>query len=149
MAERPIVLPPNAAMGRHIVKHFIILFLVIVCGGATFVSFSAAAHAAVGANWANQLCGAASPLCNSPLTLGLATGTAAVGTALGAVARVLSTTTLRRGFPLRLGRHPASRIVLTVTSGIGGGAYCAFIRPALAGIPIPPTPRSAGPEALG
>jgi hypothetical protein len=73
-------------MGRHIVKHFIILFLVIVCGGATFVSFSAAAHAAVGANWANQLCGAASPLCNSPLTLGLATGTAAVGTALGAVA---------------------------------------------------------------
>ena len=62
---------------------------------------------------------------------------------------VLSTTTLRRGFPLRLGRHPASRIVLTVTSGIGRGAYCAFIRPALAGIPIPPTPRSPGPEALG
>jgi hypothetical protein len=54
------------------VKH-IILFLVIVCGGATFVSFSAATHAAVGANWANQLCGAASPLCNSPLTLGLTT----------------------------------------------------------------------------
>jgi len=33
-------------------------------------------------------------------------------------ARVLSTTTLRRGFPRRLGRHPTSLIVLTVTSGI-------------------------------
>jgi hypothetical protein len=51
-------------------KHFIILFLVVVCGSVTFVSFSAM-HA--GTNWANQLCGAASPLCNSPATMCLAT----------------------------------------------------------------------------
>ena len=49
-----------------------ILFLAIVSGGATYVSFSAATHAAVG-NWASQLCTAASPLCHSPVTLALAT----------------------------------------------------------------------------
>jgi hypothetical protein len=52
--------------------HFI-LFLAIACGGATFVSFSAATHAAVGTNWASQLCTTVSPLCHSPLTLALAT----------------------------------------------------------------------------
>ena len=36
-------------------------------------------------------------------------------------APVLSTTTLRRGFPRRLGRYPTSLIVLTVTSGIDRG----------------------------
>jgi hypothetical protein len=57
---------------EHIVKN-VILFLVIVCGGATFVSLTAATDAAVGVNWASQLCLAASPLCHSPVTLGLAT----------------------------------------------------------------------------
>jgi hypothetical protein len=46
------------------------LFLAIVCGVATFASFSAATH---GTNWASQLCTAVSPLCHSPLTLALAT----------------------------------------------------------------------------
>jgi hypothetical protein len=71
MAERQVVLPP-AWQWEHIVKN-LILFLAIVCGGATFVSFSAATHAAAGTNWAIQLCGAASPLCHSPLILALAT----------------------------------------------------------------------------
>jgi hypothetical protein len=52
-------------------KYFV-LFLAIVSGGATFVSFSTATHGAVG-NWASQLCTAASPLCHSPLTLAVAT----------------------------------------------------------------------------
>jgi hypothetical protein len=51
---------------------YYVLLLAIVSGGATFVSFSPATHAAVG-NWASQLCTAASPLCHSPLTLALAT----------------------------------------------------------------------------
>jgi hypothetical protein len=51
----------------------LILFLAIVCGGATFVSFTAATHAAVDANWASQLCRAVFPVCHSPVTLALAT----------------------------------------------------------------------------
>ena len=57
---------------EHIVKN-LILFLAIVCGGATVVSFMAATHAVVAASWTSQLCTAASPLCNNPVTLGLAT----------------------------------------------------------------------------
>jgi hypothetical protein len=49
-------------------KNFI-LFLATVSGAATFLSFAAA----VGANWASQICTAASPLCHSPLTLVFAT----------------------------------------------------------------------------
>jgi predicted lysophospholipase L1 biosynthesis ABC-type transport system permease subunit len=62
------VLPP-AWQWEHVLKHLIILLLAIACGGVTFVSFSAATHA----NWASQLCAAANPLCQSPLTLALAT----------------------------------------------------------------------------
>ena len=51
----------------------LILFFAIVCGAATVASFMAAMHAAMAASWTSQLCWAASPLCNSPVTLGLAT----------------------------------------------------------------------------
>jgi hypothetical protein len=54
------------------VKH-LILFLAVVCGGATVVSFMTATHAAVAASWTKQLCGNAESLCNSPVTFGLAT----------------------------------------------------------------------------
>jgi hypothetical protein len=51
----------------------LILFLAIVCGGATVVSFTAETHASLDANWASQLCRAAIPVCQSPVTLALAT----------------------------------------------------------------------------
>jgi hypothetical protein len=70
VAERPVVLPP-AWQWEHIVKN-LTLFLAIVCGGATVVSIMAETHAAVAASWTSQLCRAASPLCDSPVTLGLA-----------------------------------------------------------------------------
>jgi hypothetical protein len=71
VAERPIVLPP-AWQWEHVVKN-LILFLAIVCGGATVVSFMATTHASITTSWASQLCEAASPLCHSPVALGLTT----------------------------------------------------------------------------
>jgi hypothetical protein len=49
-------------------KNFI-LFLAIVCGGASFLFFTAAKQAADGPNWASQMCKAASSLCHSPQLL--------------------------------------------------------------------------------
>ena len=71
VAERPVVLPP-AWQWEHVVKN-LILFLAVLCGGATVVAFMASTHAAVAASWTSQLCRATSPLCHSPVTLGLAT----------------------------------------------------------------------------
>jgi hypothetical protein len=69
VAEFFVALPCEIAGRQDKQMKNVILFLAIVCGGATFVSFSAATH---GTNWAGQLCTAASPLCHSPLTLALA-----------------------------------------------------------------------------
>jgi hypothetical protein len=71
VAERPVALPP-AWQWERILKN-LILFLAIVCGGATVLSFMEATHAAVAASWTSQVCKAASPLCDSPVILGLAT----------------------------------------------------------------------------
>jgi hypothetical protein len=54
---------------EDIVKN-LILFLAIVCGAATIVSFMAATHAAVAASW---VCTVAGALCHRPVMLGLAT----------------------------------------------------------------------------
>jgi hypothetical protein len=51
------------------VKH-IILFLAVVCAGASFVFFAAAA--ASGANWTTQICVAAGGLCQRPLSFAVA-----------------------------------------------------------------------------
>jgi hypothetical protein len=49
-----------------------ILFVAIVCGGASFLFFTAAKEAADGPNWASQTCKAASSLCHSPQLLAFA-----------------------------------------------------------------------------
>ena len=45
-------------------KNFV-LFVAIVCGGASFVFYTAAREAPDGSNWASQVCKAASSLCHS------------------------------------------------------------------------------------
>ena len=64
--------PACMAVGARREKK-LILFLAVLCGGATVVAFMASTHAAVAASWTSQLCRATSPLCHSPVTLGLAT----------------------------------------------------------------------------
>ena len=49
-------------------KNFI-LFVAIVCGGASFLFFTAAKEASDGPNWASQVCKAANSLCHSPQLL--------------------------------------------------------------------------------
>jgi hypothetical protein len=49
-------------------KNFI-LFLAIVCGGASYLFFLAAKEASDGPNWASRMCKAASSLCHSPQLL--------------------------------------------------------------------------------
>jgi hypothetical protein len=51
----------------------LILFLAILCGGATVLSFMASMHAAVAGSLTSQMCWVISPLCQSPVALGLAT----------------------------------------------------------------------------
>jgi hypothetical protein len=49
-----------------------ILFVAIVCGGASFLFFTAAKEASGGPDWASQVCKAASSLCHSPQLLAFA-----------------------------------------------------------------------------
>jgi hypothetical protein len=49
-----------------------ILFVAIVCGGASFLFFTAAKEVSDGPNWASQVCTAASALCHSPQLLAFA-----------------------------------------------------------------------------
>jgi hypothetical protein len=49
-------------------KNFV-LFVAIVCGGASFLFYTAAREAPDGSNWAGQVCKAASSLCHSPQLL--------------------------------------------------------------------------------
>jgi hypothetical protein len=49
-------------------KNFV-LFVAIVCGGASFLFFTAAKEASDGPNWASQVCKAANSLCHSPQLL--------------------------------------------------------------------------------
>jgi hypothetical protein len=53
------------------IKNFI-LFLAIVCGGVSFLFFTAAKEAADGPNWASQVCKVAVTLCYNPRQLALA-----------------------------------------------------------------------------
>jgi hypothetical protein len=50
------------------VKH-IVLFLAVVCAGASVVFLAAAKKAASEAYWATQICTAAGELCHRPLSL--------------------------------------------------------------------------------
>jgi hypothetical protein len=51
----------------------LILLLAILSGGATVLSFMTSMHAIAAASWTGQFCGAVSPLCQSPVALGLGT----------------------------------------------------------------------------
>ena len=52
-------------------KNFI-LFVAIVCGGASFLFYTAAREAPDGSDWAIQVCRAANSLCHSPQLLAFA-----------------------------------------------------------------------------
>jgi hypothetical protein len=55
----------------------LILFLAILCGGVTVMSFMTSMHAATAGSFTGQFCGTVSPLCQSPVALGLATASLA------------------------------------------------------------------------
>jgi hypothetical protein len=67
-------------------KNFI-LFVAIVCGGASFLFYTAAKQAPDGSDWAIQVCKAANSLCHSPQLLAF---TAAALVALWVVAMFVS-----------------------------------------------------------
>ena len=67
-------------------KNFI-LFVAIVCGGASFLFYTAAKQAPDGSDWAIQVCRAANSLCHSPQLLAF---TAASLIALWVVAMFVS-----------------------------------------------------------
>jgi hypothetical protein len=46
-----------------------ILFLAILCGGASFLFFNAAKAAPDGPNWASRVCSSARMFCHDPLQL--------------------------------------------------------------------------------
>ena len=51
----------------------LILFLALLCGGATVLSFMTSMHAIAAASWAGEFCRTVGPLCQNPVALGLAT----------------------------------------------------------------------------
>jgi hypothetical protein len=51
----------------------LILFLAVLCGGATVLSFMTSMHAIAAASWTGQFCGTVTPVCQNPVALGLAT----------------------------------------------------------------------------
>ena len=55
-----------------------ILFLAIVCAGASFVFYTAAKEAADGPSWASDLCKVGRSLCHEPQQLALAAAGLAV-----------------------------------------------------------------------
>jgi hypothetical protein len=67
-------------------KNFI-LFVAMVCGGASFLFYTAAREAPDGSSWAIQVCRAANSLCQSPQLLAF---TAAALIALWVVAMFVS-----------------------------------------------------------
>jgi hypothetical protein len=54
---------------------YLILFLAIICGIASFVFSDAAEEAASGEYWAAQVCTTAEILCEKPMSLALAAAT--------------------------------------------------------------------------